>query len=139
LGIHGRGVTLEALAKVKKVKLQAPRRQYEHVEMEEQEKVEDFFNGVRVITNSMAQNVCTIEETKDVATMTPAELLSTLQARELRFNERSGDKDSDQALFAHSKKKVAMARNNGQRTRIKRSKKGQREMTKLNPQINEES
>jgi hypothetical protein len=115
--------------KVKKVKLQALRRQYEHVEMEDQEKVEDFFNRVRVITNSMAQNgesisdqqfcekilrslpprfdyiVCTVEETKDVATMTPAELLSTLQARELRFNERSGDKDSDQALFAHSRKK----------------------------------
>ncbi|GAU35215.1 hypothetical protein TSUD_204910 [Trifolium subterraneum] len=114
--------------KVKKVKLQALRKQYEHTEMEDDEKIEDFFNKVKVITNSMALNgetisdeqfcekilrslpprfdfiVCTIEETKDLSTMTPAELLSTLQARELRFSERNGDKKSDQALYASSKK-----------------------------------
>ncbi|GAU37611.1 hypothetical protein TSUD_365320 [Trifolium subterraneum] len=114
--------------KVKKVKLQALRKQYEHTEMEDDEKIEDFFNKVKVITNSMKLNgetisdeqfcekilrslpprfdfiVCTIEETKDLSTMTPAELLSTLQARELRFSERNGDKKSDQALYASSKK-----------------------------------
>ncbi|GAU42845.1 hypothetical protein TSUD_387380 [Trifolium subterraneum] len=114
--------------KVKKVKLQALRKQYEHTEMEDDEKIEDFFNKVKVITNSIALNgetisddqfcekilrslpprfdfiVCTIEETKDLSTMTPAELLSTLQARELRFSERNGDKKSDQALYASSKK-----------------------------------
>ncbi|GAU50483.1 hypothetical protein TSUD_409690 [Trifolium subterraneum] len=114
--------------KVKKVKLQALRKQYEHTEMEDDEKIEDFFNKVKVITNSMTLNgetisdeqfcekilrslpsrfdfiVCTIEETKDLSTMTPAELLSTLQARELRFSERNGDKKSDQALYASSKK-----------------------------------
>ncbi|PNX63345.1 retrovirus-related Pol polyprotein from transposon TNT 1-94, partial [Trifolium pratense] len=85
--------------KVKKVKLQALRRKYEHMEMEEDEKIEDFFNRLRTITNPMAQNgeritdqqfcekvlrslpsrfdyiVCTIEETKDITTVTPAELL----------------------------------------------------------------
>ncbi|GAU36409.1 hypothetical protein TSUD_38770 [Trifolium subterraneum] len=114
--------------KAKKVNLQALRKQYEHTEMEDDEKIEDFFNKVKVITNSMALNgetisdeqfcekilrslpsrfdfiVCTIEETKDLSTMTPTELLSTLQARELRFSERNGDKKSDQALYASSKK-----------------------------------
>ncbi|GAU38696.1 hypothetical protein TSUD_54440 [Trifolium subterraneum] len=115
--------------KVKKVKLQALRKQYEHVEMEEQEKIEDYFSKVRVITNAMTLNgevisdeqfcekilrslpakfdyiVCTIEETKELANMTPTELLSTLQAREIRLKERSGEKDSDQALFAQLKNK----------------------------------
>jgi hypothetical protein len=40
--------------KVKKMKLQALRRQYEHIDMEEQEKIEDFFNRVRVVTNLIA-------------------------------------------------------------------------------------
>jgi hypothetical protein len=36
------------------MKLQALRRQYEHIDMEEQEKIEDFFNRVRVVTNLIA-------------------------------------------------------------------------------------
>ncbi|PNX64290.1 retrovirus-related Pol polyprotein from transposon TNT 1-94 [Trifolium pratense] len=81
--------------KVKKVKFQALRRRYEHLEMEDHKKIEELFKRVKVITNSMAQNgeviydqqfcekilrslpprfdyiVCTVEETKDIATMTP--------------------------------------------------------------------
>ncbi|CAJ2635289.1 unnamed protein product [Trifolium pratense] len=130
-------------AKVKKVKLQALRKQYEHVEMEETEKIEDFFNRVRNITNSMSLNgevitdqqfcekilrslpsrfdyiVCTVEETKDLATMTPAELMSTLQARELRLSTRNEEKGTDQALFANSKKKHGAGKNNWQKNKKK--------------------
>jgi hypothetical protein len=48
--------------KVKKVKLQALRKQYEHTEMEDDEKIEAFFNKMKVITNSIALNGETISD-----------------------------------------------------------------------------
>ncbi|MCI11058.1 copia protein, partial [Trifolium medium] len=52
-------------AKVKKVKLQALRRKYEHAEMEEQEKVEHFFNRVRI---NLAMNLISHGRSKHIET-----------------------------------------------------------------------
>jgi len=44
-------------------------------------------------------------ETKDAANMTPEELQSTLEARELRFTKKNGEKNLGQALMAQFRKK----------------------------------
>nr|XP_012575360.1 uncharacterized protein LOC105852974 [Cicer arietinum] len=82
--------------------------------MEEQEKVSDLISRLRSITNQMASCgeklvehklcekilrllrprldyvVCAIEESKDISALSLEELQGTLEARELRMNERSG-------------------------------------------------
>lgn len=44
--------------------------------------------------------VCAIEESRDIASMSLEELQGSLVARELRLNERSMEKTTDQALQA---------------------------------------
>lgn len=112
------------LAKVKKVRLQTMRRQYELLQMEEQESIAEYFTRIRSLTNQMKTYgesmpdqgivekvlrtltpkfdhvVVAIEESKDTETLKIDELQGSLEAHEQRFKERSGDRESEQALSA---------------------------------------
>ncbi|WVZ25754.1 hypothetical protein V8G54_004298 [Vigna mungo] len=113
---HSRG------EKVKKVRLQALKRQYEHMEMEDSDKVNEFFSRVIAVANQMRacgekltdamimekilrsmpaafdHLVITIEETRDLEKLRIEELQSTFEAHEMRRNGRK--KRDDQALKA---------------------------------------
>ncbi|XP_019438997.1 PREDICTED: uncharacterized protein LOC109344700 [Lupinus angustifolius] len=116
--------------KIKKVKLQTLRRQYELLQMEESDKVGDYFTKVITITNHMKGRgetvtdlmiiekimrslpqkidyiVVAIEESKDVSIMKIKELQSSLEAHEIRLMGRNPIKNSEQALKAiHYKEK----------------------------------
>ncbi|XP_019462913.1 PREDICTED: uncharacterized protein LOC109361831 [Lupinus angustifolius] len=116
--------------KIKKVKLQTLRRQYELLQMEESDKVGDYFTKVITITNQMKgcgetvtdlmiiekimrslpqkfdYIVVAIEESKDVSMMRIEELQSSLEAHEMRLMDRNPIKNSEQALKAiHYKEK----------------------------------
>ncbi|CAL0323339.1 unnamed protein product [Lupinus luteus] len=99
--------------KIKKVKLQALRRQYEMLHMEENDKIGEYFTKVLTLSNqmkgcgesvsdlmivekimrSLPQKfdfiVVAIEESKDVNSMRIEELQSSLEAHELRLLERN--------------------------------------------------
>ncbi|XP_073221586.1 uncharacterized protein [Cicer arietinum] len=98
--------------KAKKVKLQMLRRQYELLQMEEDEAVADYFNRVQVVVNQMRTNgesltkvviiekilrtltqsydhiVVPIEESKDLDKMKVEDFQGSLEAHELRVRER---------------------------------------------------
>ncbi|WVY95960.1 hypothetical protein V8G54_028111 [Vigna mungo] len=99
--------------KVKKVRLQALKRQYEHMEMEDSDKVNEFFSRMRAcgdkITDAMIIEkilrsmpvafdhlFITIEETRDLEKLRIEELQSVFEAHEMRRNGRK--KRDDQAL-----------------------------------------
>ncbi|WVZ15560.1 hypothetical protein V8G54_013126 [Vigna mungo] len=106
--------------KVKKVRLQTLRRQYEHMKMEDNDRVSDFFNRLIIVANQMKacgdkitdamimekilrsmpaafdHIVVTIEETRDMEKLKIEELQSTFEAHEMRQNGRL--KRDDQAL-----------------------------------------
>jgi len=111
--------------KMKKVKLQSLRRQYELLSMTEKENVAEYFDRLQVITNAMRacdENiedniivekvlrtltprfdhvVVAIEESRDLDVMTIEELQNSLEAHEQRVNERkNGEKVTEQALQA---------------------------------------
>ncbi|WVY91413.1 hypothetical protein V8G54_036927 [Vigna mungo] len=107
-------------AKVKKVRLQTLRRQYEHMEMEDSDKVSEFFSCVINVANQMKSCgdkitdamimekilrsmpaafdhiVVTIEETRDMEKLEIEELQSAFEAYEMRRNGRK--KRDDQTL-----------------------------------------
>ncbi|WVZ24094.1 hypothetical protein V8G54_002638 [Vigna mungo] len=107
--------------KVKKVRLQALRRQHEHLELEEGDRIGDFFSKIITITNQMkacgevvtdtmiiekimrslpetfGHIVVAIEESRDVVKLKIEELQSSLEAHEMRKRERQSKRD-DQAL-----------------------------------------
>ncbi|KAK2358763.1 hypothetical protein QL285_095917 [Trifolium repens] len=115
-------------AKVKKVKLQALKRQYELLQMKNDESVADYFTRLVTLTNQMKNCggnldeqetvekvlrtltskfehiMVTIEETKDLSEIKIEDLQSTLEAHELKHGERSHDKEDEQALFSKFKK-----------------------------------
>ncbi|XP_019455127.1 PREDICTED: uncharacterized protein LOC109356254 [Lupinus angustifolius] len=116
--------------KIKKVKLQTLRRQYELIQVEENDKVGDYFTKVITITNQMKgcgetvtdlmiiekimrslpqkfdYIVVAIEESKDVSMMRIEVLQSSLEAHEMRLMDRNPIKNSEQALKAiHYKEK----------------------------------
>ncbi|WJX17845.1 hypothetical protein P8452_07710 [Trifolium repens] len=115
-------------AKVKKVKLQALKRQYELLQMKNDESVADYFTRLVTLTNQMKNCggnldeqetvekvlrtltskfehiVVTIEETKDLSEIKIEDLQSTLEAHELKHGERSHGKEDEQALFSKFKK-----------------------------------
>ncbi|KAK2388142.1 hypothetical protein QL285_061854 [Trifolium repens] len=115
-------------AKVKKVKLQALKRQYELLQMKSDESIADYFtrlvtftnqmkncggnlgeqetveNVLRTLTSKFDHIVVTIEETKDLSEVKIEDLQSTLEAHELKHGERSHGKDDEQALFSKFKK-----------------------------------
>ncbi|GAU38979.1 hypothetical protein TSUD_378550 [Trifolium subterraneum] len=114
-------------AKVKKVKLQALKRQFELLEMKSDEAIADYFISVVTLTNQMkncgstlseeemVENVLrtlthkfdlivlTIEQIKDLSEIKMEHLQSTLEAHELKHGERNHGKD-EQALFVKFKK-----------------------------------
>ncbi|XP_019450575.1 PREDICTED: uncharacterized protein LOC109352850 [Lupinus angustifolius] len=110
--------------KIKKVKLQSLRKQYELLHMEESDKVGEYFAKILTITNQMKGYgeaitdtmviekimrsllprfdfiVVAIEESKDVTLMKIEELQSSLEAHELKLIERNPMKKAEQALKA---------------------------------------
>ncbi|XP_019451905.1 PREDICTED: uncharacterized protein LOC109354003 [Lupinus angustifolius] len=115
--------------KVKKVRLQMMRRQYELLQMEEQETISEYFTRIRALTNLMRSCgeqlieqgivekilrtlaakfdhvVVDIEESKDMELLTIDELQGSLEAHEQRFLERISERQTQQALSAQFKKK----------------------------------
>ncbi|GAU27372.1 hypothetical protein TSUD_55260 [Trifolium subterraneum] len=115
-------------AKVKKVKLQALKRQFELLEMKSDEAVAEYFTRVETLTNQMKNCgstlseeemvekvvrtlthkfdhiVVTIEQTKDLSEIKMEDLQSTLEAHELKHGERNHGKEDEQALFVKFKK-----------------------------------
>ncbi|MCI24580.1 hypothetical protein A2U01_0045765, partial [Trifolium medium] len=113
--------------KVKEVRLQTYKRQYELLQMEESEIVADFFTKVTKLVNqiknygevittksivakilrSLAPKfdhlVVAIEESKDLSTLSKDELLGSLESHEQRMNERNAVKAKPEiALQAQS-------------------------------------
>ncbi|GAU33536.1 hypothetical protein TSUD_143290 [Trifolium subterraneum] len=115
-------------AKVKKVKLQALKRQFELLEMKNDEAIAEYFTRVETLTNQMKNCgstlseeemvekvlrtlthkfdhiVVTIEQTKDLSEIKVEDLQSTLEAHELKHGERNHGKEDEQALFVKFKK-----------------------------------
>ncbi|GAU40816.1 hypothetical protein TSUD_398000 [Trifolium subterraneum] len=115
-------------AKVKKVKLQALKRQFELLEMKNDEAVAEYFTRVETLTNQMKNCgstlseeemvekvlrtlthkfdhiVVTIEQTKDLSEIKMEDLQSTLKAHELKHGERNHGKEDEQALFVKFKR-----------------------------------
>ncbi|WJX18783.1 hypothetical protein P8452_08547 [Trifolium repens] len=109
--------------KVKKVRLQTHKREYELIQMEEKETVSDFFTRISKLVNAMkscgevvsAQNivekilrslsprfdhiVVAIEESKDLASMKIDELQGSLEAHEQRMNKRNSDKSKSEVAL----------------------------------------
>ncbi|XP_027191822.1 uncharacterized protein [Cicer arietinum] len=99
---------------LKKVRLQTMRRQYELMQMDENERVSEFFNRILILTNSMKSCgevisdltivekilrtptprfdhiVVAIEESRKIDTVKIEELQGSLEAHEQRLNERNG-------------------------------------------------
>ncbi|KAK2431500.1 hypothetical protein QL285_029719 [Trifolium repens] len=116
-------------ASVKKVKLQSLRKQYENLNMKNNEKVSDYISRMILITNEMKACgetlseqviiekvlrsltpqfdyiVVAIEHSKDLSSMRIEELQSSLEAQELRLTERTSEREVEQqALKADSGK-----------------------------------
>ncbi|KAK2354017.1 hypothetical protein QL285_091585 [Trifolium repens] len=116
-------------ASVKKVKLQSLRKQYENLNMKNNEKVPEYISRMILITNEMKACgetlseqviiekvlrsltpqfdyiVVAIEHSKDLSTMKVEELQSSLEAHELRMTERTSEREAEQALKASFVKK----------------------------------
>ncbi|XP_019430437.1 PREDICTED: uncharacterized protein LOC109337824, partial [Lupinus angustifolius] len=110
--------------KIKKVKLQTLRRQYELLNMEENDKIGEYFTKILAITNQMKGYgesitnlmiiekimrslpqkfdfiVVAIEESKDITIMKIEELQSSLEAHEMRLIDRCPSKRTEQSLKA---------------------------------------
>ncbi|XP_073223555.1 uncharacterized protein [Cicer arietinum] len=115
--------------KTKKIKLQMLRRKYELLQMENNEKMTNYFNRVQTITNQMKANgevmtevviiemimmtqtqrydhiVVAIEESKNLDIMKLEDLQSSLEAHEFRVKERDEAHTQTQALQAQFSKK----------------------------------
>ncbi|GAU44851.1 hypothetical protein TSUD_112250 [Trifolium subterraneum] len=115
--------------KLKKVKLQALRKQYEMTQMNEGETVSDFFSRLVTLTNQMKACgetiidlqkvekvlraltanfdyiVVAIEESKVLSDLKLEELQVSLEAHEMRLKQRTSEKKVDQALQAKFTKK----------------------------------
>ncbi|XP_019457537.1 PREDICTED: uncharacterized protein LOC109357938 [Lupinus angustifolius] len=115
--------------KVRKVKLQLMRRQFELLQMEEEERISDYFARIRSLINLMRgcgeqmnelsivdkilrtlstkfdNVVIAIEESKDLETIKIDELQGSLEAHEQRLMERQNGRLTQQALSAQFKKK----------------------------------
>ncbi|XP_022637664.1 uncharacterized protein LOC111241828 [Vigna radiata var. radiata] len=114
--------------KIKRVKLQILRRQYELLQMEDGDRIGEYFNKILTITNQMKgcgesitelmiiekimrslpqkfdPKVVAIELSKDLSKMQIEELQSSLEAHEMRLVERNSIKNSGQALKVHHSK-----------------------------------
>src|ERR1044072_6127155 len=114
---------------VKKVKLQSLRKQYENLNMKNNEKVSKYISRVILITNEMKAYgetlfeqviikkvlrsltpqfdyiVVAIKHSKDLETMRIEELQNSLEAHELCLTERTSEREVEQALKASFIKK----------------------------------
>ncbi|XP_019447259.1 PREDICTED: uncharacterized protein LOC109350483 [Lupinus angustifolius] len=110
--------------KVKKVKLQTLRREYELLQMKEGDSIADYFTKIRSLSNLMKgcgevmkdqlvvekvlrtltskfdHVVVAIEESKDLEVFKIEELQRTLEAHEQRIKERDQERNPNQALQA---------------------------------------
>src|ERR1051325_11647435 len=118
--------------KLKKVKLQALRKQYEMMHMKDDESISAYFSRIVTLTNQMKACretitdlqkiekvlrslttyfdyiVVTIEEAKTLSEMKLEELQASLEAREKRLKQRNSkrEKGADQALQSRFSKKA---------------------------------
>jgi hypothetical protein len=138
--------------KLKQVRLQTLKRQFELLQMEPNEKVSEYFNRITKVSNSMKscgeivtdQSIVSkimrtlsykfdtiavaIEEAKDLSTMRVEELQCSLEAHEQRVNERSKDRGQEQALQAQNFKRITRVKERTS-TKVKtHSKKSQRKI-----------
>ncbi|KAK2361452.1 secreted RxLR effector protein [Trifolium repens] len=121
--------------KVKQVKLQSLRRKYEMMQMEDEQKIGDYFSKLcslvnqmqtcgEVLTDQMVVEkvlrsltpkfdfiVVAIQEAKDVKTMKIEELHSSLEAHELMVIDRGSERSNQQALQAQFFKKEGNNKN----------------------------
>ncbi|XP_019451907.1 PREDICTED: uncharacterized protein LOC109354005 [Lupinus angustifolius] len=119
----------DGAAQLKKIRLQTMRRRYELMQMEESEKISEYFTRVITHTNSMKSCgekmddativekilrivtprfdhvVVAIEELGKVERMKVEELQGSLEAHEQRMNEMGADRFPHQALYAQTFKK----------------------------------
>ncbi|XP_048228917.1 uncharacterized protein LOC125369794 [Ricinus communis] len=110
--------------KIKRVRLQTLRHQYELLQMESNEEINTYVNRVLTLANDMKTNgetlleqnkvekimrtlsprfehvVTAIEEAKDLSTMTIKLLSSSLRAHKQRMNDNKSEKTVEQALQA---------------------------------------
>ncbi|GJR65954.1 retrovirus-related pol polyprotein from transposon TNT 1-94 [Tanacetum coccineum] len=86
----------KGIDKVKKVRLQTLRGEFEKLQMEESETISDYFNHVLTISNEMKRN----EESKDIDSMTIDQLMGSLQAHEEKFMKRRGKEPLKQAFYS---------------------------------------
>ncbi|PNX80880.1 hypothetical protein L195_g036892, partial [Trifolium pratense] len=115
-------------ATVKKLKLQALKRQYELFEMKSDETVADYFTRLvthtnqmkncgsnlaeeelvekvlRTLTSKFEHIVVTIEEKKDLSEIKIEDLQSTLEAHEMKHGGKNHGKEYEQALFVKFKR-----------------------------------
>lgn len=115
--------------KLKPVRLQTLKRQFELIQMEDNEKVADYFTRAKSLTNLMKEcgepvpdgqvvrkilrplpswfdyATVAIEEVKNVGEMKVTELQGSLEAHEQRMNERHAERSQNQALQAQISKK----------------------------------
>jgi len=135
--------------KVKKVRLQTLKRQFELLQMEENEGIRDFFGRLQVLTNSMKgygekftdliliekvlrslnpkfdHIVVAIQESKDLESMSIDELQGSLKAHEQRLQERNNcnTKPVETALQAQQNpKNSGNESSRGKRGRFKNSR-----------------
>ncbi|KAI9164896.1 hypothetical protein LWI28_004122 [Acer negundo] len=117
--------TYKGADKVKMIRLQTLRGEFESLRMKSNESIAEFYTRVMVVANQLRRNgetledmrisekilrsldpkfdfiVVALEETKDLETMSVEELVGSLQAHEQKVTRRSDDRVLEQAL--HSK------------------------------------
>ncbi|GAU19312.1 hypothetical protein TSUD_335980 [Trifolium subterraneum] len=123
--------------KLKQVRLTTWKRQFELLQMDDNESIAEYFNKITNITNQMKSCGSTVSdgdmvekiigtlsskfdyiivaimEAKDVSTMKLEELQCSLESHEQRINARAKNKTTDQALWAHTSKKGNGNKNKG--------------------------
>nr|GEV41503.1 copia-type polyprotein [Tanacetum cinerariifolium] len=90
--------TFKGIDKVKKIRLQTLRGEFEKLQMEESETISDYFTRVLTISNEIKRNA--IEESKDIDSMTIDQLMGSLQAHEEKLMKRRGKEPLEKALYS---------------------------------------